>query len=51
MNRTAQFGAACTGIGLALYIAGVVQPYPGRELSLIAVFLGITIYAIGGGLP
>lgn len=51
MDRVAQIGAACTVAGLLSYIVAVIHPYPGRELSLVAILIGVTCYAIGGTLP
>lgn len=47
MNRTQGIGLFVTASGLAGYLVGVPIPYPGRELSLIAVMVGITIIAAG----
>lgn len=51
MDRAGKLGAVCTLVGIAGYTAGVITPYPGRELALVAVFIGVTLFAIGGGLP
>ncbi|WP_162993842.1 hypothetical protein [Halalkalicoccus subterraneus] len=47
MNRTRGIGLFVTAGGLAGYLVGVQIPYPARELSLIAVMVGITITAVG----
>lgn len=51
MDRTVLLGAGCTIVGVTGYLVGLTQPYVGRELSLIAVLVGITLVAVGGGLP
>lgn len=47
MNRTRGIGLLVTIGGLAGYLVGVQTPYPGRELSLVAVMIGITITVVG----
>ncbi|WP_435349363.1 hypothetical protein [Haloarchaeobius sp. HRN-SO-5] len=49
MNRTFVSGLVLTVAGLAGYVAGVVVAYPGRELSLVSVMLGLTTMAVGAG--
>ncbi|MFB6105292.1 MAG: hypothetical protein ABEJ57_09495 [Halobacteriaceae archaeon] len=51
MDRIAWLGSVCTGLGLVGYGLGVVVGYPGRELAIVAVLVGVTILAIGGGVP
>lgn len=51
MNRTRGIGIAVTTGGLAGYLLGVTVSYPGRELSLTAVMVGIAIVAVGAGDP
>ncbi|MBX0294647.1 hypothetical protein [Haloarcula nitratireducens] len=47
MDSVSLAGAALTGAGLVGYVAGVVVPYPGRELSLPALMVGLTAVAVG----
>jgi hypothetical protein len=47
MNRTLLAGLVCTALGLAGYALGVARPYPGRALSVTAVMVGITLFAVG----
>jgi hypothetical protein len=47
MNRTLTAGLLCTSAGLVGYAVGVLRPYPGRALSVTAVMIGITLFAVG----
>jgi hypothetical protein len=49
MKRTFVVGAATTLAGLGGYAIGVGSPYPGRELSLVGIMVGITVAAVGLG--
>lgn len=51
MNRIQGLGLFVTTGGLAGYLVGVPIPDPGRELSLIAVMVGITLIAVGASDP
>lgn len=42
-------GVGTTLAGLAGYALGVATAYPGRELSLVGVMVGITLTAVGLG--
>lgn len=47
MNTVSGVGALLTVAGVVGYIAGAVVAYPGRELSLTALMVGVTMLAIG----
>jgi hypothetical protein len=49
MERTFVVGAAMVLTGLVGYGVGISTPYPGRELSLVGIMVGITIAAVGLG--
>jgi hypothetical protein len=36
------------GLGLAGYVLGVFDAYPGRELSLVLAMVGVTLVLVGG---
>lgn len=50
MQRIGLVGVACTLIGLIGYALAVVEPYPGRELTLILILVGVTMAAVGGAI-
>lgn len=47
MRRAFALGVACSVAGLVGYVAGVAVAYPGREASLVAMMVGITLVAVG----
>ncbi len=49
MDRALLAGGAATGLGLAGYVIGVAEPYPGRALSIAGVMVGLTLVAVGAG--
>jgi len=49
MERTFVLGFVLTLAGLVGYGVGVSTAYPGRELSLVGVMVGITLTAVGLG--
>jgi len=51
MDRVTWLGVACTGLGLVGYLVGVLTPYPGRELTIVAVLVGVTLLSVGGAIP
>ncbi|MFC6732488.1 MULTISPECIES: hypothetical protein [unclassified Haladaptatus] len=46
MNTVLGAGFAITALSLVGYAIGVLAPYPGRELSLTGVMVGITLLSI-----
>lgn len=48
MNRTRAGGLALLSGGLLGYALGIAVAYPGRELSVAAVMVGLTLTAVGG---
>lgn len=49
MNRLAVAGIGCLGLALVGYALGTVEPYPGRELSLVGVMTGFSLFFVGRG--
>lgn len=49
MNQHTLFGSLCTALSLGGYFVALVEPYPGRSLSLTGILVGLTLLAIGGG--
>jgi hypothetical protein len=49
MRRLRATGVLLSCAGFALYVAGVLAPVTGRELSLPVVMVGFTLVAVGGG--
>lgn len=49
MRRTFIAGVGVTAAGLVGYAAGVAAAYPGRELSLVGIMIGITLTSVGLG--
>lgn len=49
MERTFVLGVVLTVGGLVGYGVGVSAAYPGRELSLVGIMVGITLTAVGLG--
>ncbi len=48
MRRLRVAGLVLIAVGFAVYVAGVLAPLTGRELSLPVVMVGITLVAVGG---
>ena len=49
MDTTRGAGVVCTAVGVAGYLLGIAVPYPGRALSVTAVMVGVTLFAVGRG--
>ncbi|MFD1645211.1 hypothetical protein [Haloarchaeobius litoreus] len=49
MERTFVLGLALTVAGLVGYGVGVSTAYPGRELTLVGIMVGLTLTAVGLG--
>lgn len=49
MARGTALGAGLVVAGVVGYVAGVVVTYPGREFSLTALMVGVTLIAIQRG--
>ncbi|MFC7097290.1 hypothetical protein [Halobaculum marinum] len=54
MDRTFLAAIALTLASLVGYVAGVAAPYPGREVSIAGLLIGVTLAAVtygrnGGG--
>lgn len=47
MNTVAAVGVTLTVAGVVGYVAGAVVAYPGREFSLTALMVGVTVIAVG----
>ena len=47
MNTVSGVGVALAVAGVVGYAAGVLAPYPGREFSLTALMVGVTVLAVG----
>jgi hypothetical protein len=48
MNRVRVVGIVIVVVALAGYVVGVVEPYPGRAISLTGVMVGMTLIGVGG---
>jgi hypothetical protein len=48
MRRLRRVGLVLTLAGFAAYVAGVLAPVTGRELSLPVIMVGVTLVAVGG---
>jgi hypothetical protein len=41
-------GLLTVAVGLAGYVAGVLDAYPGREVSLVLTMVGLTLVLVSG---
>lgn len=46
MDRTYLAAVALTALSIGGYVVGVVAPYPGREASIVGLFVGVTLVAV-----
>ncbi|SHH09536.1 hypothetical protein [Halobaculum gomorrense] len=49
MDRQFLASAAVTVLSLAGYVIGTVEPYPGREASLMGLLVGVTLATVTYG--
>ncbi|MFC7177409.1 hypothetical protein [Halosegnis marinus] len=49
MQPLALLGGVCTLLALVGYAAGVAAPYPGRELTLVGLMAGASLFFLGRG--
>ena len=47
MNRVQVVGAVLTVAGVAGYVIGVIEAYPGRAFSVTGAMVGLTLLAVG----
>ncbi|MFB6116968.1 hypothetical protein [Halosegnis sp.] len=47
MDRIAAVGTLCLLSAVAGYAVGTVQPYPGRELALVGMMVGLSLLFVG----
>ncbi|MGB9985790.1 hypothetical protein [Salarchaeum japonicum] len=47
MDSVRTAGSLLTALSLLAYVVGVLQPYPGRALSITGVMVGVTLAAVG----
>jgi len=47
MNRPVVAGTLLSVLGIAGYVAGVLESYPGRSFSLTVLMAGITLALVG----
>jgi hypothetical protein len=51
MQPLALAGAACTLLAVIGLAAGTAAAYPGRELSMIGLMVGVALFFVGRGEP
>lgn len=51
MDRTQTAGAVLTAVGVAGYVVGVAEAYPGRAFALTAAMVGLALLALGERRP
>lgn len=49
MQPLAALGGVCTLLSLVGYAAGIAEPYPGRELTIVGLMLGISLFLVERG--
>lgn len=49
MNQYTLLGGLCTVLSLGGYLLALVEPYPGKSLTVAGILVGLTLLAIGGG--
>jgi len=49
MQALALAGLLLSAVGVAGYVVGITEPYPGRAFSLTLLMVGITLALVGRG--
>jgi hypothetical protein len=49
MQALALVGLLISAVGVAGYLVGIADPYPGRAFSLTLLMIGVTLVLVGRG--
>lgn len=50
MQHVALAGAVCTALSVVGYAVGIVEPYPGRAVTVAGVMVGVSLFVTGRAL-